>query len=50
MDLRSYPVEEFFSVRIIEDGYHGDLTGDAIRSLKDIYKGLATGLKSTMEL
>jgi len=50
VDLRSYPVEEFFSVRIIEDGYHGDLTGDAIRSLKDIYKGLATGLKSTMEL
>ncbi|HEY9177212.1 MAG TPA: DUF4468 domain-containing protein, partial [Flavipsychrobacter sp.] len=26
VDLRSYPVEEFFSVRIIKDGYHGDLT------------------------
>lgn len=50
VDLRSYPVEEFFSERIIEDGYHGDLTGDAIRSLKDIYKGLASGLKSTMEM
>lgn len=50
VDLRTYPVEEFFSERIIEDGYHGDLTGDAIKSFKDIYKGLAASLKETMKI
>ncbi len=50
VDLRSYPIEEYFSERAINDVYHRNYTGFAIKSFKDIYKGLVAGLDETMNM